>query len=298
MNPYSFSPRRPGRNGGFTLVEIAVVLIIIALMMAMAAVLFRGISAGQKRSLTTARLTAIDAALVQFVAVQKRLPCPADGRLASGHADAGAETARSITAGCSASQYGVVPWRALGMSEVDATDGWDRRFTYRAALLQTADNGMDMSYCDPAGLETTGAVPRACNAACTSSALSSCTPPIAFIRGAGLTVKNNASGAAQVTLMDPAASPSTAQPTGAAYVVISHGESGGGGYTNTGQAQASLSTDGTQEIQNYADRTMPATYFVDDNPTEVAGTTHFDDLVSRPSVLAVINKAGLGPRSR
>jgi hypothetical protein len=36
---------------------------------------------------------------------------------------------------------------------------------------------------------------------------------------------------------------------------------------------------------------------VDDGISDVSGATHFDDVVSRPTVLTVINKAGLGPRS-
>jgi hypothetical protein len=36
---------------------------------------------------------------------------------------------------------------------------------------------------------------------------------------------------------------------------------------------------------------------VDDTIATGAGTGHFDDLVSRPSVYTVITKAALGPRS-
>ena len=87
--------------------------------------------------------------------------------------------------------------------------------------------------------------------------------------------------------------------TGAAYVVISHGESGGGGYLNSGVLAVSSVGDGTEEQKNYA--SLPyagvATYYVDNALVETADATHFDDVVLRPSVLAVINKAGLGPRA-
>jgi hypothetical protein len=95
--------------------------------------------------------------------------------------------------------------------------------------------------------------------------------------------------------MDPAANPHT----GAAYVVISPGESGGGGYLNSGQLSTSSVGDGTEELKNYA--SLPyagvATYYVDDALSEVVGPTHFDDVVLRPTVLSVANKAGLGPRA-
>jgi hypothetical protein len=92
--------------------------------------------------------------------------------------------------------------------------------------------------------------------------------------------------------MNPTGSPST----GAAYVVISAGPTGGGAYTSSGTLSTSTTTDGTQESQNYADKALVA-YYVDDSVSDTAGNTHFDDIVSRPSLLTVINKAGLGPRT-
>ena len=275
---------------GFTLIEIVVVLLIFGIVIAMAAAITRGAIASQKRSLTTTRMTAVDAALVQFVLQQKRLPCPGDGTLASNHANAGVEGGRNA-AGCTGNQqHGVIPWRALALTETDATDGWDRRLTYRIDPNLAADNGMNMSWCDPAGTEA-GATPRACNAACTNTALASCTPPAAFLTTRGLTVKN----VAGVTVMDPAAVPNT----GAAYVLVSHGESGGGGYLNSGTLATSTIGDGTEELKNYANLAYAAgvSYYVDDTLAEAAGVTHFDDAVSRPSVLNVISKAGLAPRS-
>jgi hypothetical protein len=102
----------------------------------------------------------------------------------------------------------------------------------------------------------------------------------------------------QVTLMDPSANPHT----GAAYVVISHGESGGGGYLSSGQLGSSSVGDGTEETnRNYATVawvvTPGVTYYVDDSLSEVAGAAHFDDILSRPALMSVVSKAGLGPRS-
>jgi prepilin-type N-terminal cleavage/methylation domain-containing protein len=284
MIPDSFRRFPPRRAEGFTFVELLVVLLIVAILTAMAAMITRAITAGQKRSLTATRLATVDTALGQFVMLQKRLPCPADGTLASAAAAAGAETARDVANGCTAQQNGVVPWRVLGLSEVDATDGWDRRLTYRASPLLSADNGMDMSKCDPAGTQG-GAIPRACNAACVSTDLTTCTPPLHFLGSKGFTIQTL--GGTQV-MVPPA--------TGAAYVVISHGETGGGGYLTTGTLSTSTVTDGAEEQRNYASAAVQA-YYVDDSIADASGAGHFDDIVSRPSVLSVINKAALGPRS-
>ena len=287
------------RADGFTLIEVVVVLLIFGFILAMAAAVTRGVLASQNRSITTTRMAGVDAALAQFVQQQKRLPCPGDGTLASTDNNAGTEGARNA-GGCTGNQAnGVVPWRALAISENDATDGWGRRLTYRIDPLLAADAGagvngsMDMSWCDPAGTEG-GATPRGCNVACTSTTPTNCTPPVAFLRGRGLTVKT----VAGVVLMDPQTGTAN-PPTGAAYVLISAGETGGGGYLNSGTLGASTVTDGTEEMKNYASQAYVAgvTYYLDDATNSTSGTTHFDDVVSRPSVLSLANKASLGPRS-
>jgi type II secretory pathway pseudopilin PulG len=272
------------------LVEIVVVLFIVAIVIAMVAAVTRGLAAAQKRSLTATRIAGVEAAILQFVSQQKRLPCPADGRLESSDNNAGVELRNA--AGCTNLQHGVVPWRAIALSETEATDGWDRRFTFRVQPALGADNAMDMSRCDPAG---TSGLPGAACAACSSANVSACTMPGNFLTGKGLEVRN-LSG---IVLMNPAAAPPLPH-TGAAYVLISHGESGGGGYLSSGQLGGSSVGDGTEELKNYASQAYVAgvTYYVDDSLVSTGGAGHFDDIVARPSVLAVATRAGLGPRSQ
>ena len=275
---------------GFTLVEILIVVVILGLIMAMAAMLLRSVSVTQKRSLTASRMANVEAAIVQFVMQQKRLPCPADGTQSS--AAGGLEMWTGPAGACSTQQNGVVPWRSLGISASDILDGWDRRMTYRVHAALVAANAMDLSSCDPAGTGPAVGTPAVCNASCTSTTPATCTPPSTYLQNKGLPVKN-VSG---TDLMFPNGNPAGSPPfTGAAYVVISHGESGGGAYLDTGILAAGTSTDGTEEQKNYATLNVGA-YYVDDAPSEVAGATHFDDVVLRPSVLAVATKAGLGPR--
>jgi prepilin-type N-terminal cleavage/methylation domain-containing protein len=292
---------------GFTLIEMVVVLFIMGVVISMAAVLTRGVTAAQKRSITSSRLATVDAALVQFVQQQRRLPCPALGTRPSTATtnplpgDEGNRTSAGCQAAAGAYETdGVVPWRMLGLSENDITDGWGRRITYRIDPQLAADNGvtgvLDMSACDPAGTaaaQTSGAI-NYCSASgsCSSVALGNCTSPTNYLASKGLRVKN----VAGAILMEPTANPNT----GAAYVLISHGESGGGGYLNTGVLGSSIVTDGTEEQRNYASLpfvSQVVTYYVDDTTNDTSGAAHFDDVVMRPSVMNVISRAGLGPRT-
>jgi type II secretory pathway pseudopilin PulG len=273
------------RAGGFTLVEIAVVLVIAAFMIALFISLGTGLLSQQRRQTTVNRLAAIDAALVQYVQQQKRLPCPANGTLDVGTAGAGGEVNRDAALGCTDQTNGVTPWAALGLAESDVVDGWGRRITYRVTAILAADNRMNMSKCDPAG--TSGLVGGVCNTACTSADLSTCTAPSTYLNTKGLTVQNVAG-----SVLTSTASPNTA----AAYVLVSHGETGDGGYLSTGVLYGSCGNAGTKEQQNCANAALQA-FYVDDQISDVTGATHFDDMVLRPTILSVITRAGLGPRS-
>ncbi len=116
--------RIPVPASGFTLAELAVVLVIVALLFASA---FVPLSTQlEVRNITDTRkqLEDIKESLIGFALSQGRLPCPADPTIATGSANAGIELAA-----CSgASLTGVVPWATLGLREGDA---WGRRFTYR-----------------------------------------------------------------------------------------------------------------------------------------------------------------------
>jgi hypothetical protein len=261
------------------------VLVIVSFLVAMAAMVTRAITSQQRRSTTATRLTTVDAALLQFVMLQKRLPCPADGRKSPTNDPANMGREEGGPGPCSNNQqFGVVPWKALGLAEADILDGWDRRLTYKVDQALTAANAMDMSSCDPAGGIMAPAASPAC-VACTAATLAACTAPSSFLVGKGLTIQN----VAGTPVMSP---PNTA----AAYVVISAGETGGGGMLNSGATFTSTTTDGAQEQQNYAPAALQL-YYVDDSIADAPGATHFDDMVSRPTVLSVVNRAGLGPRS-
>ncbi len=118
-------------QAGFTLVEMAIVLVIIGLLLG-GLLMPLGAQMEQRRiSETQKALDEISQALLGFVIANKYIPCPADPSLASGAAGAG--QARAFAAGaCTGGSSGVLPWATLGVSE---TDAWGNRYTYRVTVV-------------------------------------------------------------------------------------------------------------------------------------------------------------------
>jgi hypothetical protein len=94
-----------------------------------------------------------------------------------------------------------------------------------------------------------------------------------------------------VVVTDPAKS------TGAAYVLIAHGNNQGGAYTTSGVLTTASPASGTNEAVNHNNQVLQTTYY--EGPENTNETTaHFDDVVRRTTVQSVIDAAGLGPRIR
>lgn len=279
------------RARGFSLVELTIVLIIIGLVGGILVSMAITMGDGQRAATTRAKLVAIDAALVSFVAINRRLPCPADGSLA-----AGVEVFGTQDNPCANQSRGVVPWVTLGLSAADIEDGWGTRITYRLDPYLARTNAMDMSMCDPAGTGTaiTADIPARPKCAvtggnCTAATLNFCVKPRDFLVGKGIEIRDAVGG---VVLMNPLADPST----GAAYALISHGENRAGGFNDSGLLLESVKgVEGVNETQNRADTSLA--YYVDAPQRFSSDASRFDDFVVRPSVISVIQRAHLGPRS-
>ncbi len=321
---------------GFSLLEIAIVLAILGFVLTIGLKSTGAYLSHERRQTTVARLAGIDAAMVNFVALQSRLPCPADGIIASGLANAGVEAITPATGACTAMANGVVPWVTLGLPEGDALDGWDNRITYRTITATlavpnlgfTSDQALDMTHCDPAGgaaavnLDANPALPlrlhnrRTCApttfapaAGCNlPNVTAACTSPRNFVDARGIAVREDLlpvfallpcpAPPALPCLMNPntAAAPNPVS-TGAAYVLISHGENRGGGFSRAGTLQAASPANSPMEDWNSNGQALRIYYI--DAPLRDAddANTHFDDIVLRPSLFSVITRAQLGPRA-
>jgi prepilin-type N-terminal cleavage/methylation domain-containing protein len=133
--------QRPGRShggpaavqAGFSLVELAVVLLILGLLLGALLRPLRGQVETQQYQEAERMLDDIREAVIGFALANGRLPCPADPTAPTDVAGAGSE-ARS--AGACTIPSGAVAWRTLGVPELDP---WGRRFTYRVTTAFADD---------------------------------------------------------------------------------------------------------------------------------------------------------------
>ena len=130
------------RAAGFTLIELAVSLAIIALLLGALMVPLNTQIDQQRINDTNKQLTLISEAIAGFAVTTGRLPCPATPTAANTLAGAGLENKPGAACGIT---EGVVPWATLGMPELDA---WGRRFTYRVtpAFADDPAGGVQASF--------------------------------------------------------------------------------------------------------------------------------------------------------
>jgi len=111
-------PPRPPRQSGFTLVEIAIVLLIVGLMLGGMIAPLQSQLEQRRVSDTQRSLDEAREALIGYAMRNGYLPCPAISAF-DGHEDRN-------DSGCN-KRYGYLPWTTLGLSRLD---GWGRVLGY------------------------------------------------------------------------------------------------------------------------------------------------------------------------
>jgi prepilin-type N-terminal cleavage/methylation domain-containing protein len=133
-------------RSGFTLVEISIVLVIVALITGMGFVATLGAVESARRASTESKLNAIEKALMEFRETHDRLPCPGQPDLVSSNELFGIEGSPpgNCQNGTPGAPYagtvpvGDVPVRTLGLPNEFAFDGWGRKISYTVAPNMTS----------------------------------------------------------------------------------------------------------------------------------------------------------------
>lgn len=248
------------QRSGFSLIEVAIVLLVMGLL---AGGLVMPLSAQMERVRVGDTRRAMDdirEALLGFAVANGRLPCPANGAVATGTAGAGTELL--VGNNCTAIR-GVLPWATLGLPE---TDAWGRRYTYRVTT----------TFGDAIAANTV-APPVTCVSIPAQASFALCSQ-------GDMTINTRAPNKALGALA-----------TQISAVVLSHGKNGYGAFQNTGTAVGAPPAANIDETTN---ANVALTTFVSRDITDqgtpcndAAGANkfcEFDDLVLwiSPNVLA------------
>lgn len=142
------SPNKEKRPSGFTLVELAVVLVIVGMMLGALMVPLSAQMDQQRLIETRKSLGDIQEALIGYAIIYGRLPCPASA--ASNGLESFNVGGSAANGQCSNFNNGFVPAATLGLSHVDANgyavDGWGNRIHYAVTQSNTraytTQNGM------------------------------------------------------------------------------------------------------------------------------------------------------------
>lgn len=235
---------RPTSGGaaGFTLVEMAVVITLIAIVMTLGLRLLQATQESAAWSETRLKQERIKVALISHLRINGVLPCP--DATPVGTAPTGLKGASPCLGLLG---RGVLPWKNLGLSVSDAQDGWSNFFTYRVAnhTPLTSRNWTSK---------------LAADSAFTINELT--TPLVTFNLQ-----ERNAAGVLGPTALTP-------NPV---VIVLSHGKNGSGARTMRGTLNAAPV--GADEIINAS---ASSTAFISRAPNEVAASSGgiFDDIVS------------------
>jgi prepilin-type N-terminal cleavage/methylation domain-containing protein len=230
-SPQNNRPMRACRSGGFTLVELAIVVAIISILMTLGISAFSIQMDSAAASATVKRQEQIRDALVAYLRNNGRLPCP-EVTAFQVSPPIGVESRQNQpngvpdpTSSCQ-SYWGTVPYVTLGLSRDVALDGYDNFFTYFvSSAASTSEPDWTLTACP--------------------SSVSGC-PGYPSI-GSG-TVGFKAGNPGRFAITDNG-SPTTLSANLATVVLISHGKNGLGAFTIKG-TRNSMPASGTYEAAN------------------------------------------------
>jgi prepilin-type N-terminal cleavage/methylation domain-containing protein len=123
-------------NRGFTLVEIAIVVVIVSVLLTLGITALNAQLTNTAISATKKKQSTIQDSLTTYLGLHGQLPCPDVDYLTlapdgiENRGATGTPAIPPVTTNACASNYGIVPYVTLGLPQEAAVDGWDNFFSY------------------------------------------------------------------------------------------------------------------------------------------------------------------------
>lgn len=119
---------------GFSLIELAVVLLILAVLLSLGIGALSTMYKGRQYRVTEENIDTIRVALSNYLRNNRFLPCPdVDFAAPDGNGEDDRDGAGNCTQG-----YGLIPYAALGLDRDAALDGWDNFISYMVSSVPVA----------------------------------------------------------------------------------------------------------------------------------------------------------------
>lgn len=214
----------PVRQRGYTLLEMAIVVLIFSTLTVAILQLLRPVLRKERFDITRENMVKIEQALAEYARNRGFLPCP------SAPEDVLRGNAR-IACGTNLLRVGVVPFAEIGLNERDSTDGWGNPFTYvvsEAANLAQGEGSVHAncrtSFWIQGGQNINPFKARFC---CRSAVLNQVLIDSQLPIGVDLPILTQLPGPTPVGLLNqPAPQDQNAILDYVAYAVVSHGPNG------------------------------------------------------------------------
>ncbi len=148
------------RKSAFSLIELSIVILIVSILITGSIGVSKTVLSSSKNKISKERMEVVYKSIGNFVASNRRLPCPASLAVAKGSSTYGDESATPGT--CTGAfksstnapnlAYGMVPIKALGLDPEMAEDGFGNKFSYvvdmrftKASVDTTSNDGFEIT---------------------------------------------------------------------------------------------------------------------------------------------------------
>jgi len=286
---------------GFTLVEVAISLTVLGLMLAMVTKIALPLMQQNRLAVTQQNMARIVNVLSVYAQRNNRIPCPADADTADVAQPTGAEVgsgpdgsgvpAVNITVGCAigppdspiAFNEGVVPYRTLGLGPNDVLDAKGNYITYHVNANFARNPATEFNvnaWCRTSSWGSDGINQNPLKARFCCSDMTIPNQEITVQDSNGVSLfpfkRYNANYLSINTLYDgPALNQASNDITTVIFVLVSHGDAGGGAFLANGTRSPATAGTGTAETENMNGDNI----FVSALRSNVYGDRHYDDII-------------------